>query len=210
MLMKNNKSYIFIVCLLFFSSATTNSLIAQNKINEEKKSIELAITHGLDKYLAKIPIGHEYMYGFNSREEFNDLKVHNPRKYIIIDNESLESDYSKEAFYELDRWLVPITLKGEIVCFLEIKKNKDGYKAVGFGLNELASDYYSFEIKNEKLKLKKQYVFINYEKNCYCNVEKESGDFLFYPIRSLEHTNNRKGEKIFYNSKEMFQILKNI
>lgn len=205
---KNVCETIFFYGLLIFNLFISNLLFAQT--NSENKLKEKAIEEGLTIYLNKIPSGHEYLYGFDSRNDFENIEILAPRKYIIINNESFESTYRNGVFYNIDRWIIPHSLNGDIICFIEMVKNKDTYKVVSFGLNELATDFSDYEKANADLNLKKPYVFIDYVRNCCCNVERVQDEYRFYPVRTLKCNDTKKNGKISYTAQEMFEILKEI
>jgi len=160
---------------------------------------------GVEKYLSKIPYGKEKEFGFNSREEFINIKLGNPYQIVIVNNLSDKSN-SSDKFSFINRWKVPIMINDEYRCFLDVVRS-DRYEAVGFGLHELAKDIDRY-IKNGGLKYtKNKSLFIDNSLRLYCLVSQNSFTILkFHPFRNINYIEDYQ-EKKEYSSIEFFEII---
>ena len=204
------KSINLIICiyLLFFYS---NDCYSQSSDQIDSITFYNAVNAGLAKYLSKIPANREYLFGFNTRDEFVNINIGNPLQIISISKDAILENNPINAFISLTRWKVPLIIDGEYRCFLDIIQLGSNYKVVGMGLRYLASDLYKFENEKELKQMKNKSLLLDYSTDSYCIVIKDiSNNVIFIPFRPLSSCNTCENIiKEQYSDVEFFNILKN-
>ncbi|MGE5393920.1 MAG: hypothetical protein ACM3P1_04195 [Candidatus Saccharibacteria bacterium] len=182
---------------------------SQHQEKLDSVSFYKAVQDGMEKYLNKIPTGKEFDFGFNSRDEFREITIGQPLQNYLFQDYSFSGN-NDILFKPIQKWTVPLIIKNQYRCFINIILSNDGYKAVGFGLPTLAIDLDNFETRKGFKKIKNKALFIDYALNTYCIVKKDINNNLeFFPFRSINQCeSNVLNEKDKYSSFEVFEILK--
>ena len=158
-------------------------LFSQNTKSDIIKYVE----ENYDKMLEQIPLGQEKLFGFESRDMFNQCEVGNPIRLLKIVN-GLEIAIA-------DEWRVPLLINGKYITLLTVIELNQNYEIVDIGGKMLAEFIDSYNNENEKISLllrdyKKQADYISFE-------YKSLSDKNFYKIRpGLRTTNGISLEEI--------------
>lgn len=121
---------------------------SQQQEKLDSVSFYKAVQEGMEKYLNKIPTGKEFDFGFNSRDEFSEIAIGQPLQNYLFQDYSFSGN-NDILFKPIQKWTVPLIIKNQYRCFINIIPSNDGYKAVGFGLPTLAIDLDNFETRKD-------------------------------------------------------------
>lgn len=185
-----------------------NNLYSQYSITSNPEAFNEAVYKGIEKYIEKIPTGKESDFGFNSTDEFERMVIGEPYQICILDENSFTESFQSDTFQLINRWSVPILIENEYRCFIDIVYDGNSFKAVGFGLHELADDLGIYEKSFPHKDKKEKILFINNYLMTYCiAIKNESYLLEFYPFRKL-NCDNKSDSKTYYSGNDLHQILK--
>ncbi len=106
--------------------------------NEEVMAVA---EEALPDYLKILPTSLLQNYGFNSREEFEQIKMKSPY-FLLRTTLAFRDDTSfvhiGKYLYNYNEWFVPLTIAGDIRCFLRMGVLNDSITAVGIGWSIVA------------------------------------------------------------------------
>ncbi len=118
------------------------SFFAQNNKQQaaEQLQVKAAATQHYSRFLSLIPRGREQDYGFQSRADFEQVKIEEPYRfyYLTISNNKLGIQNTTE-------WRVPLSVNGKFIALLTVQLNKGTASVVDFGANLLAIKIQEFE-----------------------------------------------------------------
>lgn len=127
----NNKRILFV--LLFF---ICNRILAQNNnILVKEEALKSAIS-----FLNLIPEGREKDYGFDSRNDFSQIKIEEPYQIYYLNYENNELGFT--TWHE---WRVPISVNGVYKTLLAIQVFDGKTKCFDLGGNKLAQKIQEIE-----------------------------------------------------------------
>ncbi|HOT13434.1 MAG TPA: hypothetical protein PK252_01620 [Bacteroidales bacterium] len=216
----NNKYHLVrVIYLLFILQLIIVSVNAQKNIEHEIIKVSEA---NFKKYLEKIPYGHEDYYGFQNRNEFEQVVVGEPYQILYLTNIEMPEDsinYDNLITYS-DSWEVPLLVNKEKRCFLHVQKIIKEYKVVGIGYNMVANELNETETRaifNNK-KVNKSILYLPSIKGVYLLRDslgnKNSRDLKFIPLGStLKHVHDIKKETysgvlIEYSMRDFMHVIK--
>lgn len=162
------------------------------------------ISEGLASMLDLIPEGKEINYGFESRSDYDKIKIGDPIYIYTLPEDSIVEQKGdvKIKFQVTNEWFLPLYVENRIICFLFLKKKGNKQEVIGIGANYLANDLNDEEelIKNKE------------EKNGFLLIPSIGGKFLiksrkdleFYPLGVTKCKFKTKEGK-FLNKKELFE-----
>ena len=166
-------------CLLFLS---------QYSIGQEKEVLEEIISSSqveLQLFLERIPQGMEPNYGFQNREEFNKVTLLYPTNvFFPSDNyyNNEQMDTNRVNFQPSKYWNIPVSLEGEICCFLQGMFIENNFKINSIGGNLIAKKLSLFD---------ENYLDIDLPNRCLMLFPDIKKQFLIYYKEELSYNNSK-------------------
>ena len=147
--MKMKTNFILLIIVFLLSS------VAYGQMNI-MKDVLAAAEKDYVAYLEKIPTDKEPLYGFNSRDEFDRVKLGKPYQLMTLSEEFFSDPTLKNKDYLVPTgdWRVPLLIGKEYRALLTVSDFNGYWKAVGLGAASLARELEVFEKKHPS---KKQY-----------------------------------------------------
>lgn len=117
---------------------------------ETDKRIKNAGMQDLATFLNKIPIGHERDYGFDNRDQFNQITPGNPIRLYCLPDESGDINNTDNAISPRNEWFLPLIVNNKYVALLTVSREGNNFTAVDFGAKDLATELntHKFQIEN--------------------------------------------------------------
>lgn len=138
-MMKSKISISIIFILLILISSSINNLYSQGSEQTTELIYSLAQS-GLEKNIGIIPKSNIKNFGFNSRNDLNDIELGSPIRTYTFDKafyaDSILED--RNYIYAIDEYRVPLIVDDTIRSFLLVGKMNTEWEIVGIGGNLLA------------------------------------------------------------------------
>jgi hypothetical protein len=144
MIITSRLFWFFIISLSFVNPFAT--LFAQGTIVQDKTIRDVA-REELLKFLDKIPVGQEMLYGFENREQFKSVTIGKPLQILSLSTETYSIDYANTSIKILphDEWFVPLIVQNTIKAIITVTKHEGRLQAVDFGAKDLADELNTFK-----------------------------------------------------------------
>jgi len=117
-----------------------NDITSVNMKNGQLRSIA---EKSLQKYILKVPDGHESRFGFKSKTELSKATIGSPF-HVVTSNLSAETENS-ERFIPTCQLMFPVVVDGSFRSLITVARVSTGWKAVEFGNASLAKELSSKE-----------------------------------------------------------------
>lgn len=123
--------------------------------------------------LDKIPAGRENLYGFESREEFQDATTAAPIKSLTLEGGEMKA---------IGSFRVPVVLNGEYRALATVENTPDGYHVLDYGATVLAKEIQSVCASNSDKQL--EGILRIYDINADFLVMRKAKKSLLIPLTS--------------------------
>lgn len=170
--------------------------LAQNSSISPSELVKSEASKSAATYLNLIPSGQEKEYGFNNRNEFEQVKYGEPYKVYFTTREN-----GKVNLLASNSYRVPLTVNGKYVALLTVQLKNGKAQVVDFGAAKLAQKIQAFETsytaKNERVLLRNTHLSKDYivpEFDALCNLETNgnksvntNSKSVLYPISATDN-----------------------
>lgn len=128
--MKHKKSLLYLSLLIGMSLSAQS----QNRFPDQSTNlVKEAAIENASTFLELIPKGQEKEYGFDSRNDFSQIKIEEPFQMYYMGYKE-----NKLGFVQANEWRVPISVNGKYVALLTVAFYEGKAELVDFGANVLA------------------------------------------------------------------------
>jgi len=198
--MKSKISISIILILLILISSSINNLYSQGSEQTTELIYSLAQS-GLEKNIGIIPKSNITNFGFNSRNDLNDIELGSPIRTYTFDKafyaDSILED--RNYIYAIDEYRVPLIVDDTIRSFLLVGKMNTEWKIVGIGGSLLAIKIMQCVEKNQidmvqSIRLLREP--LSRSDYLITDFESETNEMILFPvISSLNSFNHELPEK---------------